>query len=453
MSKDLKDLTGLPNLSGLGQRRGTQAGRTDCDKRHGFVGREIMTTSREGWQKVKIGQIGRVVTGKTPPTKRQELYGGEYPFITPTDISEGHYKAQPVRFLSEEGHQYQRRYLLPRDTVCYTCIASIGKICMTTEPSFTNQQINSIVVDSSKFDYRFIYHLLRYETERIRALASGAAAPIINKSAFSDIELFVPPLPIQRKIASVLFAYDDLIENNTRRIAILEEMAQALYREWFVHFRFPGHEQVALVDSELGPIPEGWGVKCLGDITEEVRRSVEPEEVDPETPYFGLEHLPRKSIALSDWGAAKDTKSTKLAFKRGEVLFGKIRPYFHKVGVAPVDGICSTDTIVIVPKLPEYFSSVLACVSSEEFVDYATLTSQGTKMPRADWKVLVRYPVAIPPGHLLSRFNTLVQEIVVQIQNMIFRNWNLRRTRDLLLPRLISGEVDVSDLEINMRAE
>jgi type I restriction enzyme S subunit len=180
-----------------------------------------------------------------------------------------------------------------------------------------------------------------------------------------------------------------------------------------------------------------------------VRRGVEPEEVDPETPYFGLEHLPRKSIALSNWGATKDIKSTKLAFKRGEILFGKIRPYFHKVGVAPVDGICSTDAIVIVPQTPDYFSAVLACVSSEEFVEYATLTSQGTKMPRADWKVLVKYPVVIPPTHLLSQFNQLVQDTVAQIQNMIFRNQNLRRTRDLLLPRLTSGEIDISELEIN----
>jgi len=255
-------------------------------------------------------------------------------------------------------------------------------------------------------------------------------------------------LPIQRKIATILFAYDDLIENNTRRIAALEEMAQLLYREWFVHFRFPGHEQVAMLDSPLGPIPEGWEARQLGDITEEVRRSVEPDEVDPETPYVGLAHLPRKSIALSEWDTAREAGSTKLAFKKGEILFGKIRPYLHKVSLAPVAGICSTDTIVIVPKAPEYFSLVLTCVSSEEFVEHATQTSSGTKMPRANWKVLVENPVVLPPQSVLSHFNKLVEDIVAQIQNMIFRNRNLRRTRDLLLPRLISGEVDVSGLDI-----
>ena len=253
----------------------------------------------------------------------------------------------------------------------------------------------------------------------------------------------LPPLPTQRKIAAILSAYDDLIEVNTRRIALLEEMARGLYREWFVRFRFPGHEGVRMVESAVGLVPEGWEVKALGDIAREVRRGVQPGQIDPETPYFGLEHLPRKSIALAEWGTASQVQSTKLAFKKGEILFGKIRPYFHKVGVAPVDGVCSSDTIVIVPKAPEYFAIVLGCVSSEEFVTYATTTSQGTKMPRTSWEVLVKYPVVVPPESLLRQYNELVQDIVASIQNMVFRNRNLRRTRDLLLPRLVAGEVGV----------
>ncbi|MHC1599776.1 MAG: restriction endonuclease subunit S [Candidatus Methanospirareceae archaeon] len=134
---------------------------------------------------------------------------------------------------------------------------------------------------------------------------------------------------------------------------------------------------------------------------------------------------------------------SELRFKVGEILFGKIRPYFHKVGVAPVDGVCSSDTIVISPKASDYFPIVLACVSSEEFVSHATQTSQGTKMPRANWKVLIKYPVVIPPQPILARFDEFIRDIVDQIQNMIFRNRNLRRTRDLLLPKLISGEVEV----------
>ena len=261
--------------------------------------------------------------------------------------------------------------------------------------------------------------------------------------------IFCPPLPTQRKIAAVLSAYDDLIENNTRRIKILEDTAQTLYQEWFVHFRFPGHENVAMVESPLGPIPQGWEIGKLGDLAESIRRNVKPSDVDQVTPYFGLAHLPRKSIALADWDYVDSIDSVKLSFKKGEILFGKIRPYFHKVGVAPLDGICSSDAIVIRPKGDEWFAITLACVSSEQFIAYATATSQGSKMPRSDWNVLVKYPILLPPDQITQCFSSFTCEVVDKIQNLIFQNKNLRQTRDLLLPKLISGEIDVSELKID----
>jgi type I restriction enzyme S subunit len=198
-------------------------------------------------------------------------------------------------------------------------------------------------------------------------------------------------------------------------------------------------------------IPEGWEVTKLGDIAKEVRRSVDPEKLDPETPYVGLEHIPRKSITLADWGVAKDIQSTKLLFEKGEILFGKIRPYFHKVSVAPINGICSSDAIVISAKETGHRQIVLGCVSSVEFVSHATQTSQGTKMPRANWKVLVQYPLMIPPKQILGQFNAFMDNVVNHTRNLMFKNRNLRQTRDLFLPKLISGEIDVSEMDIEIR--
>ena len=303
-----------------------------------------------------------------------------------------------------------------------------------------------------EIDDRFLYFNVTSQafTDYLTANAKGAAYPAVDTDTIRRAEIYLPPLPTQRKIAAILSAYDDLIENNTRRIAILEEIAQNLYREWFVHFRFPGHQSVTLVDSDNGPIPEGWEWRPLGDLAAQRRRNVKPDHIDPLTPYIGLAHMPKGSIALTQWGTADETKSAKLAFKEGEILFGKIRPYFHKVGVAPVDGVASTDAIVIVPKSADYFPIVLACVSSREFVDHATQTSKGTKMPRADWDVLVNYPLPLPQEAFLSQFNHPVQDIVSLILSLIMRNRILHRTRDLLLPRLISGELDVSDLNIRL---
>ena len=261
-------------------------------------------------------------------------------------------------------------------------------------------------------------------------------------------KVFCPPMSIQRKIAEVLGAYDALIANNTRRIKILEDMAQTLYREWFVHYRFPGHENVPMVESALGSIPRGWEVSKLGDMAESVKRRVKPSDADAEMPYFGLKHLPRKSIALANWDVVAGVNSTSLAFKKGEILFGKIRPYFHKVGVAPFDGICTPSTIVIRPLKDEYFAITLGCVSSEHFIDYATAVSQGTTMPSVNWNVLVNYPVVIPPPAIARRFDDWVRDVLDKIHNLIFQNKNLRETRDFLLPKLISGEVAISELDI-----
>jgi type I restriction enzyme S subunit len=220
-----------------------------------------------------------------------------------------------------------------------------------------------------------------------------------------------------------------------------------LYREWFVNFQFPGHNKAEIVKSKVGPIPRGWTASTVGELCQEIRRSVNPSEMPAETPYIGLEHMPRKSIALSVWGKVGEVQSTKLRFRRGEILFGKIRPYFHKVGVAPIDGVCSSDAIVIVPKAVEYFPLILTCVSSDDFVRQATQTSQGTKMPRANWDVLCRYPVALPDRSLLDRFNSLITPMVELIQNLVLRNRCLSKSRDILLPKVMSGEVSVEQIE------
>lgn len=213
---------------------------------------------------VRIGELGRVVTGNTPPSSHPELFGELHPFLTPTDIDGFARYIKPERFLSSEGCDYQHRLMLPEHAVCVVCIgATIGKVCMTDRPSFTNQQINSVVVNEKEHDPFFVYHLLTTLRDELKANAGGAATPIINKTAFSEIEVGVPPLPVQQRIAGILSAYDELIENNHRRIRILEEMARALYREWFVDFRFPGHEKIPRVASPLGDIPQGWGVRSI----------------------------------------------------------------------------------------------------------------------------------------------------------------------------------------------
>jgi len=362
------------------------------------------------------------------------------PFLSAYNIREGRVVWDKMKYISAEHHQRLKKGHIKEGDVLLITRGSIGSVAYVTS-EFDDVNINAQLVflraNGFDIDSRYLFYALSTDEfyQHVQNRSSGTAQPQLPIHQLVSIPIRLHDIETQRKIAAVLSTYDDLIEVNTRRIRVLEEMAQAVYREWF-----------GSVDA--GSLPEGWEEKELGDVAEEVRRSVNPNELDPKTPYLGLEHFPRKSFALSDWGYAGDIQSSKLAFKKGEILFGKIRPYFHKVGVAPLDGICSTDTIVIMPKAAEYFGLVLSCVFSEDFVNHATLTSQGTKMPRTNWKVLIKYPVLIPPNSVLEQFNRTINDFVDMIQNLLFSNRNLRRTRDLLLPRLVSGEVDVSELDI-----
>jgi hypothetical protein len=168
------------------------------------------------------------------------------------------------------------------------------------------------------------------------------------------------------------------------------------------------------------------------------------DEREPDSPYIGLEHIPRRSIALCEWGRAEEVTSTKHRFRAGDILFGKIRPYFHKVGVAFVEGVASSDAIVLRPAAAEWHSLALLTVSSDAFVADASKTArEGSKMPRADWKLMRTRPVHVPPETLLRAFNAQIEPIVAQLKTLTFQTQRLRTARDLLLPRLMSGEVAV----------
>lgn len=309
-----------------------------------------------------------------------------------------------------------------------------------------NQRLGKIInLKTNQALPEFVFYLFNTPSvrEQIKGSATGATVKHTAPTRIYDVSTLLPPLPVQRRIAGILSAYDELIENNQRRIRILEDMARSLYREWFVHFCYPGHESAPLVDTPLGQIPQGWEVSKLGDIAEDMRRSIPKGQLDEPQPYVGLEHIPRRSLALDAWETASELGSNKLAFKKGEVLFGKIRPYFHKVSIAPFNGLCSADTIVIRARQPEHYAIVVGCVSSDEFVAHATATSNGSKMPRANWGVLEEYPVVIPPFGITSQFSAVVEPAIQKMQVLVFQTANLRRTRDLLLSRLLSGQLSL----------
>ncbi len=408
------------------------------------------------WRKYRLGDLGRIVTGRTPPTSKPYYFGDKYPFITPSDMDGRKKAASTQRYLSEEGAKLLQRNLIPSGSVAVSCIGwQMGKSIMTCRPSFTNQQLNTII-PNEKVDADFLYYALSMRREELLSLgaATGVRTPILNKSAFSNLDLLIPQIGVQGKIAAILSAYDDLIENNTRRIAILEEMAQALYREWFVHRRFPGHQGSRMVESELGPVPEGWGVARLRDFGEIITGKTPSKKVPQ---YYG-DYMP----------------FIKTPSMHGNIFCIETEEYLSEHGAAsqrnktlPPNSLCvsciGTPGVVSITTVPsqtnqQINSIVLRDQSEREFLYFALVGlrdtiqqhgATGATMANLSKGKFEALQVVYPDKNTVAAFHRIACPVFEQIKKLQQRTINLRQTRDLLLPRLILGELDVSELEVD----
>jgi type I restriction enzyme S subunit len=272
-------------------------------------------------------------------------------------------------------------------------------------------------------DKDFLYYTLQWMQQHFYNSAYGAAIQNINTMILRDTEIPCPPLPTQCKIGSILSAYDGLIENNTRRIKILEEMAQTIYREWFVHFRFPGYEQVAMVETELGLIPEGWEVKPLGDAIELAYGK-------------GLKADDRREGQVPVYGSSGVVGYHDLSLVKGPGIIVGRKGNVGSVFWCDVDFFPIDTTYFVVTSIPlryVYFN-----------LQYQHFINNDAAVPGLSRAQAYLLPFLVPAKSVLAQFDSIVAPVFDLVKNLTSKNANLRRTRDLLLPRLVSGEVEVS---------
>ncbi|MDQ6927424.1 MAG: restriction endonuclease subunit S [Actinomycetota bacterium] len=391
--------------------------------------------------------------GEYRPRPDEFIKGGTA-FIRAADLSDGQVRFEAAGGIDDVALARIRKGVGRPGDVLFSHKGTVGKLARVPPdaPSFVCSPQTTFwrVHDESRLrrDYLYAYMRSRPFIDQWWARKGETdMADYVSLTAQRQLRVAVPPLDVQRRIAAPLAAIDDLIENNRRRVEVLEEVARTTYREWFVRFRYPGHEIILLVDSPLGPIPNGWRLGCVDHLVTLSKTTVDPTGVEPSTPAVGLEHIPRRRLTLDDWGEAGELGSRKATCAAGDILFGKIRPYFHKVSVTPVDGICSTDAIVLRPHAENWGQAVLL-IASDEFVAHAVQTSNGTKMPRADWKVIREFRVAVPPAELANRFSETTHGLLAMAQTLMFQARHLAILRDLLLPKLIAGSIDVSHLDL-----
>ena len=421
---------------------------------------------------VELGPICSKIGSGSTPRGGGEVYlaKSDVALIRSQNVHNDGFKTDGLVYIGEEhADKLANVTAEPQDVLLNITGDSVARCCQvdpTILPARVNQHVALIRPRPSELNPRFLRYFLvspRMQSQMLGWARAGATRNALTKRMIESFKVPKPPIVVQRRIAHVLGTLDDKIELNRRMNQTLEKMAAAIFKSWFIDFdpvraKAEGRDtglptKIAdlfpdsFEDSQPGPIPEGWKTGILGDIADNPRRGVNPADVPPATPYIGLEHMPRKCIALDAWGRADEVASGKSRFKQGEILFGKLRPYFHKVSLAPVDGVCSTDIVIIVPKANRWHGFVMSLVSSKAFVDYTDTHSAGTKMPRTNWTDMSRYLIAVPPEPLAKAFQEHVSPLHERIALNVRQNRRLAGLRDTLLPRLLSGEIDVTALD------
>lgn len=295
---------------------------------------------------------------------------------------------------------------------------------------------------------RFFSYLLR--EMNLNRWAGGSAQPLLTQSVLKQIETFIPSPPIQRKIASILSTYDDLVENNLRRIKILEQMAQALYREWFVKFRFPGHEMVQMVDSPLGKIPEGWEVKTLDSIMDFQGGAQPPRKEWSPEPHDGYVRM----IQIRDYESdqhicfVKDSEKLRRCNKE-DVMIARYGASVGRICFG-LSGVYNVALVKVLPK-KRYYREFLRVFLKDRYFQKMLIGMSGRTAQAGFNKTnLKSIKIAFPKDDVIlqSHFQ-FAEPLLLCVLNIRNKIEILRQTRDLLLPKLISGELDVSDLDID----
>ncbi|MBN8724991.1 MAG: restriction endonuclease subunit S [Acidobacteria bacterium] len=311
----------------------------------------------------------------------------------------------------------------------------------------------------SKVSSRFLYYVVTNQsfTDYLTANAKGAAYPAVDTEIIKRADIIVPPLATQRRIAAILSAYDELIENNSRRIKILEEMARMIYQEWFVKFRFPGHEQAKFVESPLGMIPVGWEVVCLEDICTKITDGSHwsPISVDKGYPMASVKDM-------HNWGFWVN-ECRKISFEDyGKLIKSNCKPLRNDILIAK-DGSYLKHVFVVRESIEIVILSSIAILRTNERVnpDFLAMTLKssntiarlkgfvsGVAIPRIVLKDFRKFQVICPPISLQEKWFNATEPIFKICCDLVKKNEILKQTRDMLLPKLISGEIDVSNLDI-----
>ncbi|MBU0599872.1 restriction endonuclease subunit S [bacterium] len=410
-------------------------------------------------EKYSLEDVLIISGGGTPSTKNPEYWNGDIPFLVPTDVTgqKCKYMERTSNYITDLGLKKSSAKINPPGSILLTSRATIGECVINRVPMVTNQGFINIQAKKDKVDTEYFFYWIKNNRDHLISLGRGAVYLELVKSVFRKIEIELPSLSTQRKIASILSAYDNLIELNERRIKILEEMARLIYKEWFVKFRFPGYEKVRMVESELGRIPEGWEATNLGTVLDSIESGSRPKGGAEGFSPDGIPSIGAESI----FGLGKfDFNKTKYISKS---FFGNMRSGLIKNGDVLLykDGAC----IGRKTYFDEDFPFKTCCINEHVFIlrvnkrisqkylffwiDQLWVTQEiinlnsNSAQPGINKPSVKTLPILIPNHEIVTLFDEIVTPIIKMLFTCCKQNIALRQTRDMLLPRLIEGKIDV----------
>lgn len=393
------------------------------------------------WQECTIGDLGQIVTGKTPQTKNNEYWGGKVMFITPKDIQASKHIFKTERYVTDEGKVAVRGAILPKGSICVSCIGNIGYLGITTEECISNQQINSIIVNENN-DIDFVYYLLKSLWAYFKNYeGQSTALSILNKTQFSKIKVQIPNIGVQKKISGVLKMLDEKIELNNAINNNLEQQIEAILLSFIEN---TNSNNVKLGDYLYIKGRIGW-------------KGLKKDEYLEHSDFriINGESLTKAGIDWSKAGYISQSRydeSPEIMLKNGDILLSKDGT-IGKIGY--IDSLSAPTTVasgifVIRNIQPNIISTtfIYYLLKSRLFTAFITARTEGSVIPHLYQKDFMQFEFPLPSKDEMASFEELTAPMFSLIVSNLNENDRLTRLRDSLLPRLMSGELDVSDINI-----
>ena len=409
------------------------------------------------WPTTKISDIcTRIAMGPFGSNiKVDNFVPSGVPVLNGANLAGFKLKEDSFNYVTENKAEELKNSLAYRGDIVVTHRGTLGQIVYIPYNSRFDKYLISqsqflLRVDSEKADSRFLTYFFHsiYGQYLLLSNASQVGVPALARptSTFKSLEIPLPPLKIQKKIADLLCLLDKKIQLNAQINQNLEQQAQAIFKSWFVDFE--PFQDGKFVDSELGPIPEGWQIGMLKDVLNLIKEPISPTTSNS-LPYLPIDTIPMKSLGISGFRPHEEAQSSLIRFRSNDILIGAMRVYFHRVVLAPCDGITRTTCFVLRSKNECYREFNLLLCNQDSSIDYAQNTSKGSTMPYAVWDgAYSNLRIVIPPVEIVERFSQLTSPMINVIRDAYVESNRLATLRDTLLPKLMSGEIDVSEVEV-----